>query len=177
MNGPDDRNWVQAACGGSSAAFSQLVAVHQAGLTAFLRRLCTNPAEAEDVAQETFLFAWRALSRFDTDRSFRAWLFGIGWRKCRENRRGFLRRLRRQTAAMENASGVVAADLGTRLDLSASISRLPHDERAAVLLCLMAGFSHEEAAQIMGLTARNLKPLVAQAREKLTKMMGDNDAR
>lgn len=176
MNGPDDRNWVQAACGGSSAAFSQLVAIHQAGLIAFLRRLCANPAEAEDVAQETFLFAWRALSRFDPGRSFRAWLFGIGWRKCRENRRGFLRRLRRQTAAMENASGVVVADPGARLDLSAAINRLPHDERAAVLLCLMAGFSHEEAAQIMGLTARNLKSLVAHAREKLTKIIGDDDA-
>jgi RNA polymerase sigma-70 factor (ECF subfamily) len=176
VSGPDDRNWVQAARSGSSAAFSHLVAVHQAGLIAFLRRLCANPAEAEDIAQDTFLFAWRSLSRFDPDRSFRAWLFGIGWRKSRENRRGFLRRLRRQAAAIENVSGVVAADPGTRLDLSAAINRLPNDERAALLLCLMAGFSHEEAAQVMDLTARNLKSLVARAREKLIQTMGDDDA-
>lgn len=157
-------------------AFSQLVAVHQAGLIAFLRRLCTNPSEAEDVAQETFLTAWRVLSNFDPDRSFRAWLFGIGWRKCRESRRGFLRRLRRQTAAMEDASCVDAADPRIGLDLSAAINRLPHDERSAVLLCLMAGFSHEEAAQIMGLTARNLKSLVARARENLKEIVGEDDA-
>jgi RNA polymerase sigma-70 factor (ECF subfamily) len=176
VNGPDDRNWVQAARGGSSAAFSQLVSVHQAGLIAFLRRLCINPAEAEDIAQETFLFAWRALSRFDPDRSFRAWLFGIGLRKSREDRRGLLRRLRRQATAIEQAPGVIAADLGTRLDLSAAVNSLPDNERASVLLCLMAGFSHEEAAQVMGLTTRNLKSLVARARGKLSEMMGDNDA-
>jgi RNA polymerase sigma factor (sigma-70 family) len=176
VTGPDDRNWVQAARGGSSAAFSQLVAVHQAGLIAFLRRLCPNPAEAEDIAQETFLFAWRALSRFDLAGNFRAWLFGIGWRKCRESRRSFLRRRRRQSAAMETAASVITIDPGVRLDLSAAINRLLHDERGAVLLCLMAGFSHEEAAQIMGVTARNLKSLVGRGREKLSKILGDADA-
>lgn len=77
---------------------------------------------------------------------------------------------------MENAPGVVADDPGARLDLSAAINHLPRDERSALLLCLMARFSHEEAAQIMGLTVRNLKSLVANARQKLTKIMGDDDA-
>jgi RNA polymerase sigma factor (sigma-70 family) len=172
----DDRKWVQAARGGSSAAFCQLVALHQAGLIAFLRRLHANPAEAEDIAQETFMFAWRELSRFDPERSFRTWLFGIGWRKCGENRRGLLRRLRRQAAAIEIAPNPVATDPGTRLDLSAAIRHLPSDERAAVLLCLMAGFSHEEAAQVMNLTPRNLKSLVARARQKLSQAVGDDDA-
>jgi len=176
VNDPDDRSWVQAARSGSSAAFCRLVTFHQAGLTAFLRRLCPNAAEAEDIAQETFLLAWRALSRFDPDRSFRAWLYGIGWRKCREDRRGLLRRLRRQAVALEIAPPPLAADPGTRLDLSATISRLPPDERAAVLLCLMAGFSHEEAAQVMNLTTRNIKSLVARARQNLSQVMGDSHA-
>ena len=172
----NDRNWALAARRGSSAAFCQLVAVYQAGLVVFLRRLCTNPAEAEDIAQETFLFAWRALSRFDPERSFRAWLFGIGWRKCRESRRGVFRRLRREAVAIEDAPSVIVTDPDDRLDLSVAISRLAPDERGAVLLCLMAGFSHEEAAQVMDLTARNLKTLVARGRQKLSQIMGDDDA-
>lgn len=79
-------------------------------------------------------------------------------------------------AATEDSSWADAADPGVRLDLSEAINCLPHDERSAVLLCLMAGFSHEEAAQIMGLTARNLKSLVARAREKLQEIVGDDDA-
>lgn len=175
MSDPDDRNWVQAARGGSSAAFSHLVTLHQAPLIAFLRKICVNPAEAEDIAQETFLFVWHELSRFDPDRNFRAWLFGIAWRKCRESRRSWLRRLNRETAAIEVASNTIQSDPGVRLDLSAAIDRLPPEERAAVLVCLMAGFTHEEAAQIMDVTARQVKTLVASARQELTKMMGDRD--
>jgi DNA-directed RNA polymerase specialized sigma24 family protein len=153
MSDLEDHAWVQAAKTGSSVAYSQLVNFHQAGLIAFLRRISVNSAEAEDIAQETFLFAWHELSRFDLDRSFRAWLFGIAWRKCRESRRSWLRRLRRETTAIE-------------------ISLNP---RASVLLCLMAGFSHEEAAQVMDATARKVKALVASARHKLSEMMGDRD--
>lgn len=175
MSDPDDRDWVQAARGGSSAAFSHLVRLHQAGLMAFLRKICVNSAEAEDIAQETFLFAWHGLSRFDPDWNFRAWLFGIAWRKCRESRRSWLRRLRRETVAMEIAPHSIRSDPGVRLDLSAAIDRLSAEERASVLVCLMAGFTHEEAAQIMDVTARKVKSLVAGARQKLIEMMGDRD--
>jgi RNA polymerase sigma-70 factor (ECF subfamily) len=175
MSDPNDRNWVQAAQGGSSAAFSHLVTLHQAGLIAFLRKICVNSAEAEDIAQETFLFAWYELSRFDLDRNFRAWLFGIAWRKCRESRRSWLRRLNRETAAMEIAPNPIQSDPRVRLDLSTAIDRLPPEERASVLVCLMAGFTHEEAAQIMDVTGRQVKSLVASARQKLCKMIGDRD--
>jgi len=172
----DDRSWVQAASAGSSAAFSHLVGTHQAGLIAFLRRLCIDLAEAEDIAQETFLLAWRSLSRFDPDRSFRAWLFGIGWRKCRESRRGLLRRLHRQAVAVQNTPSIVTPDPSARLDLSEAINLLPSEERAAVLLCLMAGFSHEEASQIMNVSPRKLKSLIFGARQKLIQKVGNDDA-
>jgi len=175
MSDPDDRDWVQAARGGSTAAFSHLVTLHEAGVIAFLRKICVNSSEAEDIAQETFLFAWYELARFDPDRNFRAWLFGIAWRKCRESRRSWLRRLRRETAAMEIMPNLIRPEPGVRLDLSAAIDRLPPEERASVLVCLMAGFTHEEAAQIMDVTARKVKALVASARQKLSEMMGDRD--
>lgn len=175
MSGPDDRKWVQAARGGSSEAFSHLVTLHQAALIAFLRKICVNSAEAEDIAQETFLFVWHELSRFDPERNFRAWLFGIAWRKCRESRRSWWRQSRRDTAAMEIAPNSIQSDPGVRLDLSVAIDRLSAEERASVLVCLMAGFTHEEAAQIMDVTARKVKALVGSARQKLSEMMGDRD--
>jgi RNA polymerase sigma-70 factor (ECF subfamily) len=175
MSDLEDHAWVQAAKTGSSVAYSQLVNFHQAGLIAFLRRISVNSAEAEDIAQETFLFAWHELSQFDLDRSFRAWLFGIAWRKCRESRRSWLRRLRRETTAIEISLNPIRCSPEVKLDLWTAINRLSSEERASVLLCLMAGFSHEEAAQVMDATARKVKALVASARHKLSEMMGDRD--
>ena len=119
MNDPGaEQAWAHAARAGSAEAFSRLVALHQQGLRAFLRRLCGSHAEADDIAQETFVFAWEAMARFDAGRGFRAWLFGIGWRKFRERRRSWLRRLRREQQAGEMAGAVVAADTGARLDIA-----------------------------------------------------------
>jgi len=86
---------------GSADAFGRLVHMHQQGLRAFLRRL--SPADADDLAQESFVFAWEHIGRFDPARSFRPWLFGIAWRKHREGKRGWLRRLTRQGHAVADA--------------------------------------------------------------------------
>ena len=67
---------------GSADAFGRLVHMHQQGLRAFLRRL--GARDADDIAQETFVFAWEHIARFDSTRPFRPWLFGIAWRKFRE---------------------------------------------------------------------------------------------
>jgi len=75
---------------GSADAFGRLVSMHQQGLRSFLRRL--DPADADDIAQEAFVFAWEHIARFDPGpdfgRPFRPWLFGIAWRKYREGKRG-----------------------------------------------------------------------------------------
>ncbi|HSS13599.1 MAG TPA: sigma factor, partial [Rhizomicrobium sp.] len=64
---------------GSADAFGRLVQMHQQALRAFLRRLCGNAADADDLAQEAFVFAWEHIARFDPARPFRPWLFGIAW--------------------------------------------------------------------------------------------------
>jgi RNA polymerase sigma-70 factor (ECF subfamily) len=169
--------WARDARAGSADAFSRLVAAHQQGLRAFLRRLCGNHAEADDIAQETFVFAWTAMARFDASRSFRAWLFGIGWRKFRESRRSWLRLLRRESQAAEMAESVAVADPGLRLDLAAAVKALTPEQRAAVLLCLACEFSHAEAAEILALPLGTLKSHVARGRERLAAALGDDDGR
>ena len=64
--------WVRGAQTGSADAFGRLVQMHQQGLRAFLRRL--SATDADDLAQETFVFAWEHIGRFDPARSFRPWL-------------------------------------------------------------------------------------------------------
>ena len=160
---------------GSADAFGRLVQMHQQALRAFLRRLCVNAADADDLAQETFVFAWEHIARFDTARSFRPWLFGIAWRKFRERKRSWLRMIRRETQAAEAAETVYQPDPGLKLDLTKAAATLPPEQRAAVLLCLGCEFSHSEAAEALALPLGTVKSHVARGREKLIAVLEGQD--
>jgi RNA polymerase sigma factor (sigma-70 family) len=160
---------------GSADAFGRLVQMHQQALRAFLRRLCGNAADSDDLAQETFVFAWEHMARFDATRAFRPWLFGIAWRKFRERKRSFLRLIRREGRAAEAAETVYQPDPGLRLDLEKAAAGLPAEQRAALLLCLGCEFSHAEAAEALALPLGTVKSHVARGREKLIAALEGHD--
>jgi RNA polymerase sigma factor (sigma-70 family) len=159
---------------GSADAFGRLVQMHQQALRAFLRRLCGNAADADDLAQEAFVFAWEHIGRFDPARPFRPWLFGIAWRKYRERKRGWLRLLKRERHAASDESSF-APDPGLKLDLVKATSTLPPEQRAAVLLCLGAEFTHAEAAEALALPLGTVKSHINRGREKLAMLLGGSD--
>jgi RNA polymerase sigma factor (sigma-70 family) len=167
--------WVRQAQADSADAFGRLVHRHQQGLRAFLRRLTANHADADDLAQETFVFAWEHIARFDPARPFRPWLFGIAWRKYREGKRGWIRRLTRQGHAAQEVPTVFQPDPGLRLDLAKAAATLPPEQRAALLLCLACEFTHAEAAETLGLPLGTVKSHVARGREKLVAALGGSD--
>ena len=158
---------------GSADAFGRLVHMHQQGLRAFLRRLA--PTDADDLAQETFVFAWENIARFDPARPFRPWLFGIAWRKHREGKRGFLRRLTRQGRAAADTETASRPDPGLKLDLEKAVSGLPPEQKAALLLCLACEFTHAEAAEALAMPLGTVKSHVARGREKLCAALGERD--
>lgn len=158
---------------GSTRAFSQLIDLHSPAVRAFSRRLCGNWAEADDLAQETFVTAWQHLSRFDRTRSLRLWLCGIAYRKFRTARRSLFRRMRRDMVSIETrpeTSDPALAD--ARLDLTRAMMDLPEDQRAAVALCLAADFSHAEAAEALGIPLGTIKSHVTRGRAKLLTALG-----
>lgn len=174
MTGPEtEAAWAHAARAGSADDFSRLVRLHQQALRAFLRRLTDNHVEADDLAQETFVFAWEQRQRFDAARDFRPWLFGIAWRKYRERQRGWRRLLAREMAHAEMAESVEHPDPGLRLDLAAACATLPAQQRAALLLCLGCDFTQMEAAQALALPLGTVKSHVARGRETLANFLGE----
>lgn len=179
MPPPGDTTLVGQAQAGSTSAFAQLVNAHQQAVRAFLRRLSGSHAEADDLAQETFLAAWQNLSRFERGRDFRQWLMGLAYKKHLGARRSLFRRMRRDAAAIEGAgeagSPYPAAD--ARLDVSRALAQLPPDQRAAVALCLAEEFTHAEAAEILGLPLGTVKSHVARGRDKLLAALGAGDGR
>jgi RNA polymerase sigma-70 factor (ECF subfamily) len=166
---------VAAARGGSAEAFSRLVERHQAPVRGFLRRLCGNHADADDLAQETFLTAWEAIGRVREGESLRAWLCGVAWRKWMTHARAGVRRGVRETAAEREGLGAMDAAPAApdaRLDAARALAILPPEQRAAVALCLAADFSHAEAAAALGLPLGTVKSHVARGRDKLVTYLG-----
>ncbi|HET6970104.1 MAG TPA: RNA polymerase sigma factor [Phenylobacterium sp.] len=170
-----DAGLVEQAKAGSPAAFARLVERHQQALRAFLRRVCGDWAEADDLAQETFLTAWSRIGSLDQGASVRAWLCGIGHRKHLTARRG-AGRARSRDAAWEAERPTASAPLSDeRLTLETAMRSLPGDQRACVALCLAADFSHAEAAEALGLPLGTVKSHVTRGRARLLEVLGVSD--
>ena len=164
----DDRALIAAIREGSEPAFNRLVDRHQQAVRMFLRRLLGNDADADDMAQETFLAAWTSARSFRDEGDVRSWLCGIAWRKARSAQRSWFRRSARDTAHHELSSGVTGGALiEDRLAVRAALQALPLEQRAAVTLCLVCGFSHAEAAKILGTALGTVKSHVLRGRERL----------
>jgi len=172
-----DEALVAAAQAGSTDAFSRLVERHQQAVRAFLRRACGDWAQADDLAQETFLAAWSRIGRLKAGASVRAWLCGIGYNKHLTARRSGVRdRIRDESyeADRETACGPHAAD---KMALEAAMGELPEEQRACVALCLAADFSHSEAADALGLPLGTVKSHVTRGRARLLQALGGPDGR
>ncbi len=171
----DDAALLAAVRDGSARAFNTLIDRHQQAVRAFVRRL-TRPADADDIAQETFLAAWmQAGSYKGASGGVRSWLFAIAWRKAKDDHRRRFRLWRRDAAYRETAAEddrrATPAEDGIALEQALAV--LPIDQRAAIVLCLGVGFTHEEAAEVLGLPLGTVKSHVLRGRDRLRGILGE----
>lgn len=164
----DDRN-----------AFSELVQRHQSAVRACLRRLCNgNEALADDLAQQTFVLAWRKLASFRQEARFSTWLYRIAtncWLADARKRKEVLFGDHEGDDdegddAMTVAMGAVgdtsdATALG--IDLARARESLSADERAAIVQCYDNDLSHQEAAYVLGCPVGTVKTHILRAKKKL----------
>ena len=162
----EDAALLAAVCEGSERAFNVLIDRHQQAVRVFLRRV-VGPADADDVAQETFLALWTQGHTYRGGAPVRAWLFGVAWRRAKDLQRSGFRRRDRDTAWHQEPEGHEEPDavIGDRLEHS--LAELPMDQRAAVTLCLAYDFSHSEAAEALHLPLGTEKTHVTRGRERL----------
>jgi len=167
----DDVALVTAIRNGSELAFNRLVDRHQQAVRAFLWRLLGHEADADDMTQETFLTAWTHALSFRGEASVRGWLCGIAWRKARGAQRSWAQQRSRDTTYQEGRSPESAGTppMEDRLAVRRALQALPFEQRAAVTLCLVCGFSHSEAAGILGAPLGTVKSHVLRGRERLLK--------
>lgn len=176
MTPHDEARLVAEARGGGTRAFAFLVEAHQQAVRGFLRRLVGGHADADDLAQEAFLTAWRRLDRFEGRSSFRSWVCGIGYRLARDQRRSRRRAMRRDAAWLEEEGPAAIPHAGeAAVDARTLLAALPEDQRAAVALCLGCGFSHAEAAEALAMPLGTVKSHVLRGRARLRALLGETD--
>jgi RNA polymerase sigma-70 factor (ECF subfamily) len=150
---------------GDRQAFEQLLRRHQGMVRAQLRRLLHgDAAAADDLAQETFLLAWRKLDQFRGDARFSTWLYRIAY-AC------FLQALRKRPPGgahgdeMEWLAAPQETDL--QLDVERALRRLSTAEQAVLLHCVQLGLSHQEAAFVLAMPLGTVKTHAARGKAKL----------
>jgi RNA polymerase sigma-70 factor (ECF subfamily) len=181
-----DQQLVERAQRGEKAAFELLVVKYQRKLERLLSRVIRDPAEIEDVAQEAFIKAYRALPNFRGDSAFYTWLYRIGINTAKNYLIALGRRAPTSTEfdseeaeGFEDAAGL--RDINTPESELASkqiaqtvndaIAALPEELRTAITLRELDGLSYEEIAQIMNCPIGTVRSRIFRAREAVAEKL------
>ena len=163
-------------------AFAELVRRHQSAVRACLRKLTVgNHALADDLAQDTFVLAWRNLKSFRQEARFSTWLYRIAtncWLAQARKRQEELLGDRDDDVADADASDSTqsweadhAASSTMKIDLERAMELLSDAERAAIVQCYHNDLSHEEAAYVLGCPVGTVKTHVLRGKAKLKRAL------
>ncbi|MCL4691584.1 MAG: RNA polymerase sigma factor [Candidatus Hydrogenedentes bacterium] len=183
---PSDEEWVRRAQQGEQAAFDAIVRRYGNAIYRHLYRLMLNREDAEDVAQETFIRAFRYLDRLEDGQSLRAWLYTIATRVGLNAIRSQQRRGKGANVsynALVETSGEIEepsgrnAHRGTELrdEVSSVLATLPPRSALLMQLHYTEGFPIREAAEIVGMSTAAAKVALCRARKELRERLCEED--
>lgn len=164
---------IAAARAGDAAAFERLYLDHAGRVHALCLRLLGDRGLAEELTQEAFIKAWRELDSFRCEGPFAAWLrrVTVNTVVSYQRRHGpWLRWLKHEPEGVPERAGAVGAE-AQRIDLAAAIDRLPERARQVFVLVEVEGYTHEQAADALGIAAGTSKAQLFRARKLLRDML------
>jgi RNA polymerase sigma-70 factor (ECF subfamily) len=170
----DEQEAIRACQQGDRAAFDRLVELHQREIYRLCYRYVNDPQDANDMAQEVFLKAYKAIGRFRGDSSFSTWLYRIAVNTCLNFRSG--RRLEGEelsdTLPDRRAGALAVMEEEERAArVRAAVARLPEKQRATLILKIYHELTHEEVAGIVGASVGTVKANLFHALGNLRKML------
>src|SRR6188768_2280971 len=180
-----DQQLVERAQRGDKSAFELLVAKYQRKLARLLSRFIRDPAEVEDVAQEAFIKAYRALPAFRGDSAFYTWLYRIAINTAKNALVASRRRPVSYDLDLQDGAQVQAharlADTETpealalteeiRRTVNEAIEALPDDLRLAIVLRELEGLSYEDIAKTMECPVGTVRSRIFRAREAIDRSL------
>ncbi len=172
-----EQKWVDTAREGDQEAFEELVRLYEKRVLALTRRMCRNPEDAAEAAQEAFFAAWQGLKSFRGDSSFSTWLYRLASNACVD----LLRREGKRQAAVslddEDLNLDFPASLSSpqeeverrelREQIEAGLRALPPSLREALILREMQQLRYDEIGEALGLDIGTVKSRISRGRKKL----------
>jgi RNA polymerase sigma-70 factor, ECF subfamily len=165
-----DAELIRAHVAGDTTAFEVLVRRHRDRLWAVALRTLGDREEAADAVQEALISAFRNAGSFRGDAAVTTWLHRIVMNACFDRIR---RQKTRPTVELPDVEIAAAAvDTDTSLDVRQALARLPEDQRAAIVLVDLEGFSVVDAAEVLDVPVGTVKSRCARGRARLAVMLG-----
>ena len=179
MTEMQEQTWIAAAKAGDQDAFEALIRLYEKRVFALTRRMCRNPADAEEAAQEAFLSAWQGLPFFRGDASFSTWLYRLASNACVD--------LLRREGRRQNAAGPSLNDEEARVEvrdpapspqeraeqaelreqIEAGLQALTPDHRQVLILREMHQLSYDEISQVLDVDVGTVKSRINRGRKQL----------
>lgn len=172
-----EQKWIVAAREGDQGAFEELVRLYEKRVLALTQRMCKNPEDAAEAAQEAFFAAWRGLKNFRGDSSFSTWIYRLASNACVD----LLRREGKRQAAVSLDDEELNLDLPSLLPspqeeaerqelrerIEAGLQALPPEYRAALVLREIQQLRYDEIGQVLNVDIGTVKSRINRGRKKL----------
>ena len=169
--GADEVSVVICAMAGDDDAYGELVRRRQGSIRQLFRRLCRDPALADDLAQQTFLQAWRTVKTLKSPAAFGGWLRRLAintWlQKIRSEKAGL-----NTTDIDELPDTATQPTLSEQLDLDSALGTLPPDVRLCITLAYAERMSHREICAASGLPLGTIKSHITRGAARLRRLLG-----
>jgi RNA polymerase sigma factor (sigma-70 family) len=169
--GADELSVVMCAIAGDDSAYGELVRRRQNAIRQLFRRLCRDPALADDLAQQTFLQAWRTIHTVKSPAAFTGWLKRIAVNVWLQRVRA--ERPWQDTANLDSVPEEGAQpNLSERLDLNSALATLPPEARLCITLAYAEHMSHREICEATGLPLGTVKSHITRGAARLRALLG-----
>ncbi len=177
----NDQLLIDAVLAGDTQSFSVLVDRYKDLVFTLALRMIKHREEAEEVSQDTFIKVFRSLNRFKGDSKFSTWIYRVAYNTCLDRLKKHKREQQvvaideyteHQVKTIDNALDAMEKD-ERKQAIQNCLQLLPSDDSALLTLFYFEELSLEEIADIVGLTANNVKVKLFRSRKKLTSILRD----
>ena len=169
----EEADWIRQSQAGDPQAFEALVNRYQQMIHALTYRMTGSVSDAEDLAQETFIRAYRQLRAYRGESKFSSWLYRIGintclnWQRSRQRRTELHAEFARQDTSPGNVDEITAK-------VQAALLQLPDKQRAAIILTVYDEMNHAEAARVLSCSETTVSWRIFMARKQLRRLLQVN---